>query len=342
MERPRPRPKHRGVASKRRSIPSNVITVNKESLSRPRRSLSSIRTMRHRNSRSSAPTKNKRKSVGMLEARSAESKKTPSISDDDDDDDDMTKDDLLQKLTKIKQHQTSRKSDFGKDLDEIKQFIFSQKSIPNKNPSIGASKSYTNDNDKKQQNRYDDNNNNNNNNTNNIQNIHNIDNIHNIHNKHDALPTSLKLIGIRDPKSLLYHRQYINKLQHHHRTQSSVVSPNKHNVNIINKTSKTGATSSINDKYSHLRSFSSIMGSGANRNDKTDETKEDHINKARNQSISYVENAKNRKPSEIFSNHFNLNNNNNKKITTLQQLADEYESDSDDEQNQDDDIKNDQ
>lgn len=297
-ERARPKPRHKKLSNKRQSVPNHLINKSKRKkdieLKRPRPSLT-LKRSGHSN-----PTK----PINLIQSVSNESNQPLFDQDEDEYKNDRNKDSssplintskkeaLLQKLQKldnITKNQSTRKA--RNDLDEIKQFINNNKI---KNPSIQTARSFTKDDTNYKQ-------------------------LTNLSNKSGALPTSLKLIGIRDPKSLLYHRQFKmnnfggidnNNNNNHHRAQSSMM------------------TSTTNNKYSHLRSFSSIMGP-SNQNPITSTTE-------------YVKGVKGRKPSQIFGpSSMSPNTSKPSQITTtLQQLADEYY-DSGDSDNDDDDIKDD-
>eukprot|EP01084_Bolivina_argentea_P240134 403505_1 len=68
-------------------------------------------------------------------------------------------------------------------------------------------------------------------------------------------PTSLSMVGIRDPKSLLYHRQLKNSInKQHHRARTQL----EHSGNAKPQQDTAPRNKlSINNKYNHLRSASS-------------------------------------------------------------------------------------
>ena len=322
-ERARPKPRHKKLSNKRQSVPNHLINKSPRDneLKRPRPVLTLAR------SHNSNPTK----PINLIQSISNESKGprltvyNPEIKSEEEDNynspkhNSSKKNDLLQKLQKldnISKNQSSRKA--KNDLEEIKQFINDNK-LNIHNPTMQTANSFTKDDQTYKQ-------------------------LTQTLNKPDTLPTSLKLIGIRDPKSLLYHRQYANNnnnnnnIRHHHRAKSSLVSTTNDQVipkqpSIINK-----------GKYHHLRSYSSIMGAATSKLPNEQQTQcQIAVTSVYESTTEYVQGVKSRKPSQIFVPSSNSNSSYTSKpsqiTTTLQQLADEYyDSESD---NDDDDIKDD-
>lgn len=314
-ERPRPRPKHRKLSNKRQSVPSSLIKKSMKKrnseLQRPRPSLT---LKRKQNSNPTNP-------ISLIQSKSNESKEpkdifTIVINDENAKNIKLNKkQDLLEKINAVEQNQSLRKTNFDKDLNEIKQFINDNNNDDNKS-NENASNSFTKNDDKYKT------------------------LTKKLNKNRDQLPTSLKLIGIRDPKSLLYHRQFVaqnltsNGPINHNRAQSSLVSSN--NNNVMNKPQNK---SSFNNKYQHLRSYSSIMGSQQGIDQPGIHQLEPQQQQQQQSNKKYVQTAKNRKPSQIFGPQSNNPKSKRTMSTTLQQLADEYSSsDTDD----DDDIKDNQ
>mmetsp|Transcript_43955 Transcript_43955/g.39184 ORF Transcript_43955/g.39184 Transcript_43955/m.39184 type:complete len:352 (+) Transcript_43955:28-1083(+) len=348
-ERPRPKRRHKKLSNKRQSVPNHLTNRSKRKkdieLKRPRPSLT-LKRSQHSNPTKpinliqsiSNESKESKISVYDQEKKSCEeyndsNNNSPNLSPNNSNNNSpfhsSKKEELLQKLQQldnISKNQSSRKA--KNDLDEIKQFI------NNNNPSMNTASSFTKDDQKYKQL------------------THSLNKSGGNKFKRDTLPTSLKLIGIRDPKSLLYHRQYgannfgVGGVHHqnhqHHRTQSSITTTNAYNNN-NNNTMLTKQPSIINKgKYSHLRSFSSIMGpsnqqiqQSQNRILKNDGSSSPTKHES---TTEYVQGVKSRKPSHIFG----PNTSKPSQIaTTLKELADEYSSSSDDSDNDDDDIKED-
>ena len=349
-ERPRPKPRHKKLSNKRQSVPNHLTNRSKRKkdfeLKRPRPSLT-LKRGNHSN-----PTK----PINLIQSISNESFQPLYDQDDEEERKERSsstnaskKEELLQKLQKldnITKNQSSRKA--RNDLDEIKQFI-NDRDINNPSIPKGAN-SFTKDDETYKQL------------------THTLNKTGGIKSKRDTLPTSLKLIGIRDPKSLLYHRQFkmnnfglnnyndnndrdngIHNNHNHHRAQSSMLVTTTNNNRVLTK-----QPSIINKgKYSHLRSFSSIMGPSNQQIKQSQNVQNASVistfqvsstTTKQESTTEYVQGVKSRKPSQIFGvNSMSPNTSKPSQITTtLQQLADEYyDSDDSDDDDDDDDIKDD-
>eukprot|EP01084_Bolivina_argentea_P066043 120376_1 len=301
MERPtRPRPKHRSLTNKRNSLPSSTTTKP----SKPTSTTSSSQNTPQRPSLPASHRKNRTQTYNrtLVQLIQSESKQEPQGHEIEE-----MESDIFEELSKIDARQNQRKSDFGKDLDEMKKMMFSMKQNELKKEKENEEK-------------------------NTLTHVPDTNILHNntanIFRNKKNVPTSLRLVGMRDPKSLLYHREYMNKLQQinnndHKRAASFALGAVTTNNNNNNMASSTKGPQSSNNNFqhqSHLRSFSSIMGAtpgGLNNNNNQKQNAQNIVNNN----------------SKIKLNAFEY------KQISIDQLADEYQSSDTDDDDQDDDIK---